>query len=190
MKTTSIDDLIAKLEKLSAAGYGDETVSLPVVGPKRTSIAAMLGRAEDVEARNARQIECSISVWDAVDLLEATRPETPVYLTLDDGRSVALDGRDYSFTRDESGRYWALHPASAKNGGGMTAARLAEQLSSVLRHEELEDRREIRLVVRRRSGPASERMLALRVDGIVDPHAAGADGVGPFMLNAVTIPAE
>lgn len=190
MKNTTIDHLIAQLEKLSAAGFGDETVSMPVVGPKRTPIAAMLGRAEDVRAKNARQIECSITAWDAVELLAASKSETPVYLTLDGGRSVMVDGGIHALTRDESGHYWALHPASPKTGTPATARMLADQLDGVLRHEEVEDRKEIRLVIMRRSGPASDRMLALRVDSIVDPHAPGGTGSGPFMLNAVTIPAE
>lgn len=190
LKNTTVDDLIARLEKLSAAGFGDETLSMPVVGPKRTPLAAMIGQAEDVKARNARQIECSITVWGAIDLLEATRPETPVYLTLDGGRSVMVDGGIHAVTHDESGHYWALHPASPNNGTPATAGMLADQLDGVLRHEEAEDRKEIRLVIMRRSGPASDRMLALRADGIADPYAAGGTGSGPFMLNAVTIPAE
>jgi hypothetical protein len=188
LKTTTIDDLIAKLEKLSAAGFGDETVSMPVVGPRRTPIAAMLGRAEDVRAKNARQVECSISVWDALDLLEAARPGCPVYATLDGGRSVRIDGG--SITRDDCGHYYALHPAAAADTSRSDAKSIAEELSGVLMHEDVENRKEIRLVVIRRSGPVSDRLLALRPDGIADPYAPGGPNAGPFMLNAVTIPAE
>ena len=188
MKTTSILELRLRLDELIEAGHGEVQIVAHTIHGKKP-IESLLEKKEPWLERMMRQVECSITVVDAIEILKATDPVHDWSICGRFGRGRAFEIADL-VNRSEYGNHYILKPSWPANPTNTTAEGLVVKLERMLALETPEDRKKMRLVLSRYDGPMADRVHALRSDSIRNPWAAGGDRKGGIRFTGTLIPAE
>lgn len=198
MKTTTIRELQAHVERLMAAGFGDTEIVAHTTGRHKTALQDMNPPKETLEEQIRRQVESSITVRKAIEMIaygetgddRAYRP--PVYLTFDGGGQRSVD--ELGVRRSEDGTHYIVSarsttkPWGAQIGLTLADMRLDRTLTGMLDAEQDKTAAEdIRLVACRGGNPRMSRHHAIGPGSIDNPRLPGRERAGPVVLQAALV---